>query len=65
LHQAVARVARHRLVRVSAALCAAETRQLRKVQDVSKAKQEIKPHVGESRGGVAAPALPNMGFLLE
>jgi len=35
LHQAVARDARHRLVRVSAALRAAETRQRRKVQDVS------------------------------
>jgi len=35
LHQAVARGARHRLVRVSAAQSAAETRQLRKVQDVS------------------------------
>jgi len=34
LHQAVARAARHRLVQVSAAQSAAETRQLRKVQDV-------------------------------
>jgi len=34
LHQVVARAARHHLVRVSAVLCAAETRQLRKVQDV-------------------------------
>jgi len=35
LHQSVARDARHRLVRVSAAQNVAETRQLRKVQDVS------------------------------
>jgi len=34
LHQAAARIARRCLVRVSAALCATETRQLKKVQDV-------------------------------
>jgi hypothetical protein len=35
LHQSVARVACHALVRVSAARCAAETRRVRKVQDLS------------------------------
>jgi hypothetical protein len=35
LHQSVARAARHTLVRVSAAQRAAETRQIRKVQDLS------------------------------
>jgi len=53
LHQAVARAARHSLVRVSAALCAAETRQLRKVQDVS------------MRIAVKMPAILSMGFKAE
>jgi hypothetical protein len=35
LHQSVARGAHHTLVRVSAARCVAETRQIRKVQDLS------------------------------
>jgi hypothetical protein len=38
LHQSVARVARHALVRVSAARCAAETHYIRKVQDLSMKK---------------------------
>jgi hypothetical protein len=45
-------VARHALVRVSAAQRAAETRQIRKVQDLSNTNFDIKLQISSKGGGV-------------